>query len=252
VKQAYHHDYPYRLKLLHPDYAEIRVERKGRHLRVDPAGDVGPEDVVVLTSAAPHRARATREAVRAGKRPYVVATEAVRAWLAGEGDLDGAAFPAEVDGVRIEAIPYAPPKTAKPLSAFLRASVAGARPALWRMSYPQLEPVVIQLTLPDGARLVHLDLALHRGTDEAWVARVAEQWNGAEWLLVGCAWGEGDGVAKHVARFGAKRVLLAELVNAERREQGLPTELVTPLRDRLHAAGLEAHVFATQAGYRFE
>ena len=47
-------------------------------------------------------------------------------------------------------------------------------------------------------------------------------------------------------------MLVTELINSERRELGLPTELVTPLRDRLHTAGIEAHVFATQASYRFE
>ncbi|MFZ5476096.1 MAG: hypothetical protein ACOZNI_04920 [Myxococcota bacterium] len=249
---AHHHDYPYRLRLVHGDYAEIALERRGRTVRIDPAGEVGADEIVVLTSSAPHRARATREAVRAGRRPTVVAAEAVRGWLAGEGAIEGAATPAEVDGVRIEGVPYAPPRPARPLSAFFRASIAGARPQLWRMSYPQLEPVALQITLPDGARLVHLDLALHAGADEAWVARLAEAWQGAEWLVVGCAWGEADAVATHVPRFGARRVLVAELINAERREMGLPTELVTPLRDRLHGAGIEAHVFATQTSFRFE
>jgi hypothetical protein len=65
-------------------------------------------------------------------------------------------------------------------------------------------------------------------------------------------WGEGEALVRHVAAFGARRVLVAELTNAERREQGLPTALVTPIRDRLVAAGVEAHVFATQTSYRFE
>ena len=59
-------------------------------------------------------------------------------------------------------------------------------------------------------------------------------------------------VGSLVDRFGAKRVLVTELQNSERREVGLPTELVTPTRDKLVAAGIEAHVFATQASYRFE
>jgi hypothetical protein len=47
-------------------------------------------------------------------------------------------------------------------------------------------------------------------------------------------------------------VLVAELVNGERRELGLGTELVTPWRDQLVAAGVDAHVFATQTSFRFE
>lgn len=255
---AYHHDYPYRLRVQHPEYAEVRIERKGRFLRIDPSDAPTAEEVVVLTSTAPHRARATVEALQAGVPLTVVATRPVLDWLGGLGTVDGHVFPHTVDGVAIDAMGYSPPKQARPLSHFLRASVAGARPGatLRRLSeqvrYPTVEPQIVQLTFEDGARLLHLDLALHAGTDEAWIDRVIARFGAPEWLVAGFAWGEGAAVVRHAPRFGAKRVLVAELQNAERRELGLPTELVTPVRDQLVAGGLEAHVFATQASYRFE
>ncbi|MES2645085.1 MAG: hypothetical protein V4850_36700 [Myxococcota bacterium] len=254
----FHHDYPYRLRIQHPEYGEIRLERKGRFLRIDPVEAPAEDEVVVLSSSAPHRARGTVEALQAGRRLTIVASKPVLDWLQGLGNVDGHVFPATVDGVTIDAMPYTAPVTARPLSSFLRASVAGARAggALKRMAeqvrYPTTEPHVIEVKLEDGGRMVHLDLALQKGTDPAWLDRAAARFGGAEWLLVGIPWGEGEGVVRHVARFGATRVLLTELLNAERREMGLPTELVTPWRDKLVESGVEAHVFATQASYRFE
>ncbi|MDP2308330.1 MAG: hypothetical protein Q8P18_20085 [Pseudomonadota bacterium] len=254
----FHHDYPYRLRIQHPDYAEIRLERKGRFLRIDPVEAPAEDEVVVLTSSAPHRARGTVEALQAGRRLTIVASTSVLEWLGGLGTVDAHPFPATVDGVTIDAMAYTAPSIARPLSSFLRASVAGARAggALKRIAeqvrFPAPEPHVIEVKLEDGGRLVHLDLALHKGTDPAWLERAAARFGGAEWLLVGIPWGEGEAVVRQVGRFGAKRVLLTELQNAERREMGLPTELVTPWRDKLLESGTETHVFATQASYRFE
>ena len=45
--QRFHHDYPYRMKLQHPDFAELRVERKGRWIRIDPASAPEPGEIVV-------------------------------------------------------------------------------------------------------------------------------------------------------------------------------------------------------------
>lgn len=257
---AYHHDYPYRLRIQHPEYAEVQIERKGRFFRIDPSDTPTADEVVVLTSAAPHRARATVGALQAGAKLTVVAARPVLDWLGGIGTIEGSTFPATVDGVTIEAMGYAAPKQARPLSHFLRASVAGARPGgtLRRLAeqvqvrFPTVEPQILQLTFEDGARLLHLDLALHGETDAAWIDGAVQRFGAPEWLVVGFAWGEGAAVVRHAGRFGAKRILVAELQNAERREQGLPTELVTPVRDQLFGAGLEAHVFATQASYRFE
>jgi len=251
---AWHHDYPYRLKIQHFDSAELRLERKGRWIRVDPVEPVLDGDAVVLTSARPARARAVAAALREGRAFTLVASVEVLAWAKGlSGKLDGHADTADIDGVRVELLRYAPAPASGsgPVGTFLRAAAA-VRARSRGEEDPGLAPSIAQFTFPDGARLVHLDLALHAGTDARWFEGVLERFGSPEWLIVGQPWGEGEGVARWTPRLGAKRVLVTELANGERRERGLPTELVTPLRDRLVAAGVEAHVFATQTSCRFE
>ncbi len=260
--QRFHHDYPYRMKLQHPDFAELRVERKGRWIRVDPASAPEPGEVVVLTSMAPSRASGTVAAIRSGARPTVVSDPTVLAQLRAVGDLDAVEAPAEVDGVGITLHAYTPPSPSRvPAPARLRASIAGGDPvgtlkrAAARLRDPApvaAAPHIVELRFEDGARLLHLDLALHVGTPGDWLDDALARFGNPEWLVVGQPWHEADAVARLAPRFGAKRVLVTELINAERRAAGLPTELVTPLRDRLVAAGVEAHVFATQTSYRFE
>lgn len=243
--RLWHHDYPYRLRLAHPDGAELRVERKGRWLRIDPATAPDPEEIAILTGPSPTRLRATAEAARAGKTPQVLAPEPIAAWLRAQGPIRDAAPLLGAEGLSVEWMPYTPAAASRPLGAALRARLrTDPRPAA--------DPHVVQIAFPDGSRLLHLDLSLHARTEEAWVDAAVARFGAPEWLLVGVEWGEARAIVRHVPRFAAKRVLLLDIGSAERREAGLPTELVTPCRDELVAAGVEAHVFATQASYRFE
>lgn len=256
----YHHDYPYRLKLQHPGLSELRVERRGRWVVIDPSESPDPASIVVLTSAAPHRARAVVQALREGVRLTIVASRDVLAWAVTLGNVDGHEDRATIDGVEIVLHPAVTPTEDRPQSAFSRAAAGFARVRAGGPirsgsvveSFPDLGSSIVQLTFPDASRLLHLGVALHGGTPTEWVADAAGRFGGSDWLVVGQAWGQGEAVSRQLGAFGAKRVLVAELVNAARRELGLPTELVTPLRDRLVANGMEAHVFATQTSFRFE
>lgn len=239
------YDYPYRLHVEHGESAELRLSRRGRSILVDPLGPPGDDDIVLITGPGADRVRGVAEAVRAGRAPEVVAPEGVLAWLEGQGRVRRGAE--VIDGVRFEGLPYEPPAPGRrvglrPLSAIRALRTRG----------PDGPPSAWQLTFPDGARMVLLDVALHAGTPEAWVDRAVERFGGAEWVICGVPFGEGAAVERLVGRFAATRVLLADLVNSERRAQGLPVELVTPVRDRVMAQGVEAHVFATQTSYRFE
>lgn len=258
VIAAVHYDYPYRLKLTHPEMAELRLERKGRTILFDPVSQPTADDIVVLTGPNPTRLTGTLAAIRAGVKPTIVAPEPLFDWLGTMGAVNGGGPGRMIDDVKIDALNYPALASARPLGHFLQASLHAARPRATlrrfaqQVRLPACDPQVVELSFPDGTRLVHLDLSLNGATDEPWVTRAASRFGNANWTLVGASYGESAAVATWLPRFGVNRVLVVELTNGERRELGLPTELVTPLRDRLVTAGIEAHVFATQASYRFE
>lgn len=253
-----HYDYPYRLRMFHQSYCAVRVERKGRWIVIDPSERPRPEEIVVLTGSGLLRVKATLEAVRAGVNPTVVAPDPILDWLRKEGRLEGGPPPQEIEGVKIEAMAYTPIKEHRPFGQTLLASLTSARPKdtlrkiAERMRIPEAEPQIVQITFPDNTRMLHLDLSLHAETDPVWVERAQARFAGADWLLVGCPFGGQEAVERMIPNFKPKKCLVSDLQNQERRELGLPVELITPVRDHLQALGVEAHVFAPQAGYRFE
>lgn len=230
--------------MLHPAGAELRLERAGRSVVFDPVEPPGMDDIVVVTG--PARAQGTVAALKAGTKLTVVTTEPIFSWLSGLGTVEGGPAPRRVDGVSFDDLPYTPgprvPERLRDVVRRLRDRTRG----------PSGDPHVFALTFPDGTRLLHLDLALHRGVDEAWVQRASARFGNADWTVLGLPPGDTAALATWLPRFGPNRVLLMEMLNDERRELGLPTELVTPARDHLNALGLDVHVFATQASYRFE
>lgn len=225
----------------------------------DPVTTPEEADIVVLTGPSPTRLRGTLAALKQGRTLTVVAPDSIFEYLGRHGKVIGGPAPRQIEDLGIDGMLYAPPSpNLGALAPFQRASVAAARPAaaLRRLAEQARgasgEPWIVELKFGDGSRLLHLDLALHQRADDQWVSRAAARFGNPEWIVVGAAHGEGPGLLRWLPRFGPNRVLLAELVNSERRELGQATELVTPWRDRLVGAGIDAHVFATQTSFRFE
>lgn len=250
--------YPWRLRLCHEGYASIRVERPGRWFRFDPRDPPGSGEVVVLTWVEPERTMGVRAALAQGQSPTVVATPPVRAWLHEQGQVDDHSPGGKHDKVRVDAIEYRPVPYATPPEALRKTRAALLNPAMAvkrlsvRARLPRCNPVVVQLTLPDGGRLLHLNCALHRDTDAEWLARAADRFGGADWTIVGVDYGEEEAVAELLPRFSPRQILVADLVNEARRDIGLPTGIVTPLVDRLCGMGLDAHPFVREATFRYE
>lgn len=253
-----HYDRGFRIRIEHGERAELRIVRDGRTIVIDPEQPIEPGDVVVLTGPGPDRIRATAAAVREGKCPTVVASEDILVWLQAIGPIDANTAPCTIDGVAFAAMPYTPPPFVRPPAREMVGALGALKPTAAlralreRSKLPTGAPFVWQLTLPDGGRLLHLDLALHRNTEASWVEKAVAAFGKPEWLILGSQYGETDGVVQWLGHFEGKRVMVAELVNGERRALGLPIELVTPLRDRLCEAGTHAHVFATQTSFRYE
>lgn len=255
MKVAY--DHGFRLRIDHGDRAEVRLSWAGRPVVFDPATEPGESDLVILTGPSPDRMRATAAALKSGRRLHVVASDEAYDWLVRLGPIEGGPAPRTVDGIQIQSMRYEAPPEIRPLPRRLVGYVGALRPGAAlrhlreRAELPDGPPHVWHLRFPDGGRLLHLDLALHPGQSGDWVDRAAAAFGGADWVVVGNQYQQGEGLRRWLHRFGG-RVLLADLVNDERRARGLPTELLTPVRDELVAAGVDTHVFATQTSYRFE
>lgn len=252
MKERIHYDYPYRLRILHQGTAELRIEKKGRWILIDPLERPTTDNIVVLTGATADRVKGTWEAAKAGVKPTVVASEPVLEWLKEAGPVEGLVAPQELDGVRFESLAYTGPRGAS-VGEFLRMGPATAvRQLTSRARLPSAASQILCLQFEDGSRMLHLDLSLHRDTPSDWLEQAISRFRGADWVIAGCPHGEADAVVQLLPRFAPKKVLLTELVNTERKRLGLATELVTPTRDRLLGIGLETHVFAPHASYRFE
>ncbi len=250
--------FPWRLRIEHEGRNSLRLERRGRTLRFDPIAPPAPDDIVVLSWNWPEHLAATRDAVRAGTAPTVVAHEATLAWLATQGAVSGQPAPFAVDGVEIEQLAYTPIPWATPREAVHKIASAARRPdrALRRLvqkrGLPEAAPLITQLRFADGARLLHLNLSLHAHTSAAWLDEAVARFGGPEWLVVGVDHGHSDAVLDKVGRFGARHVLFTDLLAETRRSLGLPTELLTPVGDRALARGIEATIFVSGAGLRYE
>lgn len=250
--------FPWPLRLQLEGFQSLRVERPGRAFRFDPIGEIGDDDVVILTWNEHERLAATAEAARAGRRPTVVAVPEILAWLAEQGAIDGHEAPVEIDGVRVELLPYTPIPYAEgaeiPRKIFssLVNPARAARRLMQRRGLPEAPPVVAELRFPDGRRLVHLNLSLHDHTPADWLDQAAARFAGADWVVTGVDFGYEEGFLARLPRFAGGRLLVADLLSDTRRAIGLPTGVLTPLVDRLVAQGLDAFVFASHASFRFE
>ncbi len=223
------------LRLLHEGHAGVILERPGRRIRFDPVAQLEPDDIVVLTGAdpfAPDRAIGFHTVVRGH----------------GRGEVD-----TEIDGVRFEGLAYMPATRdggLRRLSSAVRQPAEAARRWLARRR-PDVA-TIWRLTFGNGDQLVHLGGALHSDTDVGWAADVITRFGEPRWLIAGAPFGHAATVEARLPAMGAEHVMVADLDGDLRREAGRPTELITPLADRLEAAGIPVMVFVPGSSIRFE
>lgn len=253
-----HADYPWRLRIVHEGCASLRVERRGLWFRFDPIEVPGPGEAAIVTWTEWERAKGVLAAIAAGSRPTLIATPPVRMWLSSKGEVDDRSLGGKVDGVLVEAMEYQPIPYATPPEAVRKAKAAILNPAMAvqrlrrRMDQPSALPVIVQLSFPDGGRLLHMNCALHNDTDAEWLKRVQDRFRSPDWLIVGMDYEHEAAAVEGIPGFEAKTVLVTDLVNDVRRAIGLPCGILTPHVDALKGLGIDAHPFVKEAGFRFE
>lgn len=233
------------LRLFHEGFASIRVERLERWLRFD---SITRDDTSIhLPTGAPQApVHGLVKSIQSDDCPTVAAPPLDLQALEHHGTIDGHMLPTDLSGVAIDAMESLPARdTGLPGPRQIARKLRSDR--TWNPV-----PRVIGLSFQEGGRLVHLGCSLHQDTTEDWLEGAVKRFGGADWLIVGIPHGESDAVLAHTRRFGAKVVLVSDLVNEARRQVGLPTEWLTPTVDRLQDQGIAAHPFPPQSSMRFE
>lgn len=237
------------MRLIHDGFAALRIlDDRDRILLVDPSDAKNATDVrgrkaawLCLTGGPwPERYRAADAVTRLGP----VLCGPPDAGRAVGGDWAWRAL----DGMTIEAVPYVPPDQApeRGLRARFKRRLGSEPDAAFDVA-----PHALRLGVADGHQLVHLGLALHAGTSPAFLEQIRPWIEGAT-LLAGFGYGHGEPFLEHVTALRPRRVLLMDQTSDRRREQGLPVELVTPVRDVLVSRGIETHPFVSGTSHRFE
>ena len=227
--------FSWRLRLVHEGNAGIVLERSGRRIRFDPVAPLEHDDVVILTGAdpfAPERSVGFHTVVRGH----------------GRGEVD-----TEIDGVRFEGLSFEPVSRDGGIRRWVSAARQPSEAARRWLARRRPDVATIwRLTFENGEQLVHLGGAFHGGTDVGWAADVVTRFGQPKWLIASAPFGHAATAESRLPAMAAEHVLLADLDGDLRRAAGRPTELVTPLADRLEAAGLPVMVFVPGSSIRFE
>jgi hypothetical protein len=249
--------YPWRLKLVHEGHRFIRVERRGRFFAFEP--NAAFHEVGLILGDSEARLRGLKATHANGVGEVVVSPE-LQSTLAEMSGLSVHACPAEVDGCQFESMAYVPHSQPDRQSGVLRMRRAfkSPRKAARRMMdsgdtpLAGSEAAILQITLPDGGRLLHLDLCLHEEADLSWIKTAQARFKGADWVICGVEYGQDAAVLQHLAGFEGQINLITDLVNEERSEQGLSFNILTPTVDTLLDQGLTAYPFPPLSSFRFE
>lgn len=250
-------EYPWRLKLVHEGFRCIRVERPGRFLSFEP--EEAFHEVGLFLGGDEERLRGLHATANNGGGE-VLLPEFLQKQLGEMGGIEMHAYPTELDGIKFDSMTYQPQMQPDRESGVLRMRQAMRNP---RKTARRLmeggeesrtvgQASILQLTFPDGGRLLHLDLSLHNDVDLKWLAEAQSKFDGADWVICGVEFGQDAAVLEHLSGFNAEIHMIADLVNEERVQRGLPTNLLTPTVDALVDQGLKAYPFPPKSSFRFE
>jgi len=250
-------EYPWRLKLVHEGHRFIRVERRGRFFAFEP--NTAFHEVGLILGASEARMRGAKATSDNGRGEVVVAPN-LQSTISELSGLAVHACPVELDGCQFETMAYVPHSQPDRKTGVLRMrrALKSPRKAAKRMmdggspSEGGPDAAILQMTLPDGGRLLHLDLCLHEEADSQWIQEAQARFKGADWVICGVEYGQDQAVLDHLAGFEGRINLITDLVNEEREEQGLSFNILTPTVDALVDHGLKAYPFPPLYSFRFE
>lgn len=118
-------------------------------------------------------------------------------------------------------------------------------------------PRAAEISFPSGAKLVHINLALHKHQQESWIKAYAQQCSSIDWLITGIDYNQAEIYSQNLSFFNSPLILVTDLLSDSRKSLGLPTQWLTPIVDQLldifkkENTNQQAFVFAPHASFRF-
>ena len=253
------------LRLEHRGYAQIDVRYLDKVLTFDPHLQPIAKSTVVLTWNWADKVVSTARATREGMLLNVHASPLLQSWVVyhqGWKESDSKA-------VRILRSSYTPldkwsyaEQIRRALSPIFNPREVARR--LWyRFKIPQTSPDIVLVEFPSGASLLHLNLSVYENAPKSnWekalelVRRKSDPNRPVTWVLVGCDYHRsgrhGKVLLEQLKKLSAEHIVFCDLLGDFRRDVGLPASILTPLVDQAITEGLNAHILAPHASYRFE
>ena len=126
-----------------------------------------------------------------------------------------------------------------------------------RRGLPNSMPRTAELSFPSGAKIVHLNLSMHRLQQKSWLDAFAKQCGDINWIIGGIDHKQKQAFVQNLSFFKCPLILVTDLLSGSRRSIGLPTQWLTPIVDELldifqeNKTNQQAFVFAPYASFRF-
>jgi hypothetical protein len=248
---------PWKLRLFHHGFAHISLSWAGRDIHFCPIAAIQENDIAIVLWNWPEHLKGCIQTLKQGNTLHVVAPQAILDYLSQFGNVVGSTSYSQ-DGleIKLESFCPIPPWSGSGGVERIRAGIKRPDRALRRLkqklSNPECEPHLAEITFPSGARFVHLNTALHKFTDAQWLGELTKKMGNPDWTLSGVDVGHSDSWMDNIVHFTQGNILLCDILGDFRTKNGLKHPLLTPIVDLALSKDMDCFVFATQASFRFD
>ena len=256
-------DISWKMRMEHKGYSHLWLSWSLGNIHFDPASSLNDGDIVILLWVWPERLVETAQAISAGKKLIVIASQEIIDWLQNFGSFDGYADHFHEQNLSIKLTPYEGfpswtwPEGIERIRTAISHPLRVFKRLLRKHSMPNSMPRVAEVTFPSGVTLVHLNLSLHRLQQKSWLQSYSQKCGEIDWLIAGIDQNQDDAFVENLSFFQTDLILVTDLLSGSRKEVGLKTQWLTPIVDNLldifeaSSSSKKAYVFAPFASFRF-
>ena len=254
----------WKLRMEHQGFSHLWLSWTNGNIHFDPNTALQDGAIVILLWSWPERIMQTAREIEKGTQLIVVAAQEILDWLDNFGSFEGHADQYIGNGLSIRLTPYEAfpawifPEGMERFRILFRHPKTSLIRLFQKKGLPISMPRSAELVFPSGAKLVHLNLSLHRKQQESWLQAYAKQCGDINWLVTGIDYNQTEMFIQNLSFFNSPLILVTDLLSDSRKSLGLPTQWLTPIVDQLldifttQKSAKQAFVFAPHASFRFD